>query len=185
MDLRCLKQSTHTKPRQQIEEAFTAGEHQQALSQLKAGKAASPNGITHDLIKHLSSKGSSFLLNVLNSSWLMSWCLQSWRSAYMIPFLKKGKDPADIGSYHPIALTMTIGKFWKDSLQTACHGGLRDIQLSVPGRQVSAMDIVPPTSACGSHNSSLMDFTQPSADAPLLLSSTVVWRTIVFGIQDF
>ena len=86
-----------------------------------------------------------------------------------------------MGSYSPIALTLTMGK---DSLQTACHGGLRNIRVSVPGRQVSLRDVVPPTSACSCHNSSLMDFSQHSADAPLLPSSTLVGRTIVFGVQD-
>ena len=45
MDLRCLKQSTRTTPRQLIKEAFTAGELQQAPSQLKVGKAAVTDGI--------------------------------------------------------------------------------------------------------------------------------------------
>ena len=50
------------------------------------------------------------MLNILNSSWLSIWCPQSWRSAYVVPFLKKRKDPADVGSYRQIAPTSTIGK---------------------------------------------------------------------------
>ena len=50
--------------------------------------------------------------------------------------------------------------------------------------QVSARDVVPPSSACGCHNSSLSDFSQPSADTPLLLSATVVWRTNLFGVRN-
>ena len=65
----------------------------------------------------------------------------------------------------------------------ACHGGLRNIPLSVLGRQVSVRDVVPPTNACGCLNSSLIDFSQPSTFAPLLLSSNLVGRTIVFGAQ--
>ena len=73
MNIRCLKRSTRTTPRQLIKEAIIPGELQQALSQLKAGKAAGPGGITPDPLNHLSSKGSSVLLNILNSSWLSSW----------------------------------------------------------------------------------------------------------------
>ena len=91
--LRCLKRSTCTTPRQQIEEAYTPRE-------LKAGKAAGPDGTAPDL-KHLSSKGSSVLLNILSSS---------WRSACVVLLLKKGKDPADMGGYRSIALTSTIRK---------------------------------------------------------------------------
>ena len=83
---------------------------QQELSQLKAGKAADPDGIAPDLNKHLSTKGTSVLLTIINSSRLSSWCQQSWRSAYMVPFHKKEKDPADAGNYRPIALTSMIVK---------------------------------------------------------------------------
>ena len=62
MDLRCLTRSTRTTPRQQINEL------QQALSQLTAGKAAGPDGITPDLHKHLLTKGSPVPLTILNSS---------------------------------------------------------------------------------------------------------------------
>ena len=113
MDLRCLKRFICTTRRQQVEEAFTPGELQQALSQLKAGMVAGPNGIDPDLLKHLWSKVSSVLLNILNSSWLSSWCTQSWRLPYVVPFLKKGKDPADVESHRPIAQTSTIWKVFE------------------------------------------------------------------------
>ena len=110
MGLQCPKRSTHTTTKHQIEEAITHGELRQSLSQQKAGKAAGPYGIVPDLHKHLSSKWSSVLLNILYSSWLSNWCPQSWRSAYVVPFLKNGKDLADVWCYRPIALTSTIGK---------------------------------------------------------------------------
>ena len=66
MDLQCLTRSTRSTMRQQIEEAFKSGELRQALSQLKAGKAAGPD-MASDL-KHLSMNESSVLLSILNSS---------------------------------------------------------------------------------------------------------------------
>ena len=110
MDLRFPTRSTRTTPWQQIEETFTRGELPQALSQLKAGKEEGPDGIDPDLIKHLSTKESSVLLTIINSSWLSRWCPQSGRSAYVVHFLKNGKGPADVGSYRPIAMTSTVGK---------------------------------------------------------------------------
>ena len=68
MHLRFLKRSTRTTPSQQIEETFTSGELKQALSQLKAWKPASPDGIAPDLFNNLSLNGSSVLLNILRSS---------------------------------------------------------------------------------------------------------------------
>ena len=155
MDFRCPKQSTRTTSRQQIGKAFTPKELQQVLSQLSAVKAAGP-----DLLKHLSSKRSSVQLNILDSIWLSSWRQQSSRSTYVVSFFKKVKDPADVGSYRPTALNSTIGKALENSLQTACHGGLRNNLLAVKGKQVSVRDVVPPNSASGYHNSSLIDFSR-------------------------
>ena len=88
MDLRCLNRSTPTTPSQQIDEAFISDKHQQALSQLNAGKVTGTDDIAPDL-KHLSTMASPDQLSILNSNWISSWCPQSWRSAYVIPFLKK------------------------------------------------------------------------------------------------
>ena len=59
-----------------------------------------------------------------------------------------------------------------------------NIQPSVHGRQDSEWDVVPPSSSCRCHSSSQMDFSQPSADTPLLLSLALVGRTIVFGVTN-
>ena len=60
------------------------------LSQLKSSKMADPDDIAPDLPKHLSSKGSSVLLNILTSSCLSSLCMQSRCSAYVVQFHKRG-----------------------------------------------------------------------------------------------
>ena len=126
MGLRWHKRSTCTTPRQQIEEGFTPAELQQVLSLRKAGKAAGPDGIAPDFLRHLSSKGSSVLLNIFNSSWLSSWCPRPWRSAYVVPFLKKGKDPAEVASYRLISLTSTIGKVLERLIANGQSWGLEE-----------------------------------------------------------
>ena len=47
---------------------------------------------------------------ILNASLTTGWCPQAWRTATIVPFLKKEKDPQAVSSYRPIALTSTIGK---------------------------------------------------------------------------
>ena len=74
--------SAHTTTRLLIEEAFTHGELQLALSQLNAGMAAGLDGIALDLLIHLSTNGSSVLLAIIISSWLSCWWPQSCRLAY-------------------------------------------------------------------------------------------------------
>ena len=63
-----------------------------------------------DLLKHLPLSTQKELLFILNASWTTGWCPQAWRTATIVPFLKKEKDPQAVSSYRPIALTSTIGK---------------------------------------------------------------------------
>ena len=109
MDHRCPIRPTRTTPMQQIEEAFTAGEFKKTLLQLIDGKSADHDGISPDLLKHLSTKGSLLILTILSRSWLSSRCPQSCCFSYVVTFIKK-KNPTGVESYRPIALTSTKGK---------------------------------------------------------------------------
>ena len=75
-------------PRRTPEQAFHQDELQSALKQIKVGKAAGPDEIAPDLLKHLPADVEVELLKILNHSWLEGWCPQSWRDAVIIPFLK-------------------------------------------------------------------------------------------------
>ena len=124
--------------------------------------------------------GSLDLWNILNSSCLSSRCQQSWRTSYVGAFPKNMKVLVHVGSYCQIALSSTIGK---DTFLTACYGGWWYTHFSVSGSKVSVMDVVAPTSVCVCHNSYLMVISHRSDDATMLLSSTLVRRMIVFGVQ--
>ena len=63
-----------------------------------------------DLLKHLPLNTQKELLFTLNASCTTGWCPQAWRTATIVPFLKKEKDPQAVSSYRPIALTSTVGK---------------------------------------------------------------------------
>ena len=97
-------------PRQELEQAFTPEELAAALKTIKAGKAGGPDGVAPDLLKHLPLSTQKELLFILNASWTTGWCPQAWRTATIVPFLKKEKDPQAVSSYRPIALMSTIGK---------------------------------------------------------------------------
>jgi hypothetical protein len=113
-----LLRRTHTAPRQELEGEFTAGELTRALSKVKFGKAAGPDGIRSDLVKRLPVSAVTELLAICNASWTTLWIPQEWRRATIHPVLKKGKDPAQIGSYRPIALTSHIGKLMERLVAT-------------------------------------------------------------------
>ena len=97
-------------PRQALEQAFAPEELAAALKTVKAGKAGGPDGVAHDILKHLPLNTQNELLFILNASWTMRWCPEAWRTATIVPFSKKEKDPQALSSYRAIALTSTIWK---------------------------------------------------------------------------
>ena len=125
-------------PRQELEQAFTPDELAAALKTDKTGKAGGPDGMAPDILKHLPLNTQIELLFILNARWTTGWCPQAWRTATIVPFLKKEKDPQAVSSYRPIALTSTIGKlperlivnrlsWWLEvkSLLSPWHAGFR------------------------------------------------------------
>ena len=95
---------------QELEQASTPEEMATALKTVKAEKACVSDGVAQDLLKHLPLSTQKELLFILNTSWTTGWCPQAWRTATILPFLKKEKDPQAVSSYRPFAPTSTIGK---------------------------------------------------------------------------
>jgi potassium voltage-gated channel Eag-related subfamily H protein 8 len=80
-----------------------------ALKQCKR-TAPGPDGIHYEMLQHLHSNASTFLLYIFNFIWLNGVFPKSWRNAHLIMFLKPNKDPLKPSSYRPIALTSCICK---------------------------------------------------------------------------
>jgi hypothetical protein len=72
------------------------------------------------------------------SSWTSSttvvegWVPQAWRNANIVPILKKGKDPGDVGTYRLIALTSHIGKLMERMITTRLSWWLEDSKILSP-----------------------------------------------------
>ena len=109
-ELRSSVRRLFGSPQQELEQAFTPEELATALKTVKAEEAGGPDGVSPDLLKHLPLNTQKELLFILNASWTTGWCPQTWRTATIVPFLKKEKDPQAVSSYRPIAHTSTIGK---------------------------------------------------------------------------
>ena len=97
-------------PRQELEQAFTPEKLAAALKTVKAGKAGGPDGVAPDLLMYLPLNTQKELLFIQNASWTTGCSPQAWRTATIVPFSKKEKDPQAVSSNSPIALTSTIGK---------------------------------------------------------------------------
>jgi Reverse transcriptase (RNA-dependent DNA polymerase) len=85
---------------------------------MEPGKAAGPDNIGPEMVKHLPENAIELLLILLNRCWIDGDCPQAWREAIVVPILKKGKDPTQIPSYRPISLTSVIGKLMERLIKT-------------------------------------------------------------------
>ena len=107
-----LKERKFETP-QEIEKAFSIEELLSAVQTLKKGKASGPDKIYPDMIRELPDIAYRWILEIFNLYWEKGECPQAWRSATIVPIIKKGKDPASVGSYRPISLTSCVGKLFE------------------------------------------------------------------------
>jgi ribonuclease HI len=90
---------------------FTLREIEEALTQVKEGKAAGPDFIHPRLLRKLPPAGIAVVARLFDMSWRGAEVPQNWRRARVVPLLKDGKPPEEIPSYRPISLTATLGKW--------------------------------------------------------------------------
>ena len=102
--LRSLRQQPPPTP------PITMHELQSAIAKMKERGAAGPDGISPPLLKHLGPKAMLALLTLFNFSFETGAVPQIWRNATIVPLLKAGKPPSELGSYRPISLTSCVGK---------------------------------------------------------------------------
>ena len=82
-----------------MSQPITTKEIEAAIKQLKCKKAAGPDGVTNDMIKHLGPAAKKTLLELFNDSWKNGTVPALWKKAIIIPVHKKGKDKKDPNSY--------------------------------------------------------------------------------------
>ena len=105
-------------PKQEVESDFTYQELIWARNKIKNRKAAGPDDIKSDMLKRLPECAMRELLLIYNYSWREKWVPQEWRQATVTPIPKPGKNPEDIGSFRPIALTSHLGKLMERLVTT-------------------------------------------------------------------
>ena len=166
---------------QELEQAFTAEELAAALKTVKAGKAGGPDNVALDLLKHLPLNMQKELLFILNTSRTTGWCPQAWRTATIVPFLKKEKDLQAVSSYRPIALTSTIGKLPEPLIVNRLSGGWRLSRSSARDKPGSASADVPPTNASDCPSSLAMAFSRQIRNEPSLCPAIILRHTTLSG----
>lgn len=91
---------------------FTKQELYNALKH-SSNTAAGEDRIYYSMIKSLPDISVEFLLALYNRMWTEDTFPTVWRDAIMHPFIKKGKDPLNVLSYRPIALTSAVCKLFE------------------------------------------------------------------------
>ena len=89
---------------------FSLHELDAQLRKLKPKKAPGPDGVCAEHLRNLGPLAKAAVLHLINRSWLSSQTPKAWREATIIPIPKSGKNPQQVSSYRPIALTSNMAK---------------------------------------------------------------------------
>lgn len=90
-------------------ENFTITELNQALSDAD-GKAAGPDTISYDMLRHLPIDTKTSLLKEYNRIWNEGPLPTSWKTGIIIPIPKGGENKHIVSNYRPISLLNCLGK---------------------------------------------------------------------------
>lgn len=88
---------------------FSISELQDTLRGPK-GKAPGADGVHPATLRNLPTAGMRTLLELLNRSWCSGVVPAAWRTATIIPIIKKNKPPNAFKSYRPVSLLSCISK---------------------------------------------------------------------------
>ena len=91
-------------------EKFTRTELDNGLKKCKLRKAPGPDEVTNEMLVQLGDYGKGMLLNIINRTWETGSLPKVWKTATVMPILKKGKPKSKVDSYRPISLTSCICK---------------------------------------------------------------------------
>ena len=136
-----LKQEEKQKnvPSPCLNSTLKISELNSAVRSLKPKKAPGPDGVSNDMLKHLGPIARKMLLEIFNRSWNKGLVPEVWKTAHLVPVLKKGKDKTDPSSY-PIArsaYSVVLGSSWNASSPVVSPGSWRPTMYSAPHRQVT------------------------------------------------
>jgi ribonuclease HI len=93
-----------------IAHPVTMAETLSAVHRLANGKAAGPDGILPEFLKHLPRVGMKWLHRIIATSFETGKVPDEWKLSTIVPIPKPGKDLTQAVSYRPVALTSVIAK---------------------------------------------------------------------------
>ena len=100
-------------------------ELQKALAALKNHKAAGPDAVLPEMLKHMGPAGDQQLLHVIQRAWHARELPHDWQKSIIVPLLKKG-DPSECGNYRGISLLSVPSKVLALVILDRCKGWMND-----------------------------------------------------------
>jgi hypothetical protein len=95
-----------------LHQKLSLHELRHAISRLSLRKAAGPDNINSEHLKHMTPDGIAerMLFSLISES--LNWGVlpQSWKHAWIVPLLKPRKNATEVSSYRPVSLTSVISK---------------------------------------------------------------------------
>lgn len=88
---------------------FTFEELKSVLMNTK-DSAPGEDGLPYSFYKHFGDSALFYLLDVINTIMLSGHIPKSWKAQIVLPILKPNKQPSDVSSYRPIALSNVVAK---------------------------------------------------------------------------
>ena len=124
------KKTYKTSCDEPAEMPITIEELDKVIREAGNNKAAGPDRIPYEFIKHMGPIARSVLLKIYNLIWVEEQQLpRMWRNCDIIPQLKDGKDPALTASHRPISLSSCPGKLLEKIIADRMTYILEDRQL--------------------------------------------------------
>ena len=124
-------------------------EIQDAIRDLKVGKAPGPVGIANRALKHLPLSAVSLLFVLFNAIFRTQYSPAPWKHSHFYSILKHRKDPALLSSYRSVSLLDTIGKLFEKLLlsrilcDVSGHGVLRGEHFGCRPKNSTALHLAP------------------------------------------
>ena len=97
-------------PNPDFHQPFSITELNCAITTCKKDKAAGPDDIPYEFVKHFPESFNEILLDYFNFVWSTGSIPDTWRHAVILPLHKLNKPKEETSSYRPISLTSCLCK---------------------------------------------------------------------------
>ena len=100
-----------------------------SMKKLRVRKSPGEDAIHSEFLKHMGDYAKQKLLWIFNHIWKMGIVPENWKSALIIPILKRGKNPDSVSNFRPISLTSIVAKLFERMVNTRLNWYLENFEL--------------------------------------------------------